>query len=355
MPPERILIARRTRTWQEPGVPMSPAPPPWRRKRVMLAAAALVVIALVGAIAFVALRKSDDSGATSALQATEGSTTVAANAPPSTVATPTTAGDTTVTPTTLAATRASDTDTDTATDTATATATDTDATTGATTAPAGTTSPAAATAVPATTVVGSAPASVVPDSAAPGPTDPPPTLPDGSWPPILAVFDVDQVTVIGWVPSQAASERLSALGTANSKTGAPVQNNTVVDPRVPANVGVRVVELTSTRFPAGSALVMPEHAAELNRVVNIMNALPNITMTVIGHADQRGTSDDNLKLSRQRAQAVVDYLVSQGINAERLASKAVGADEPLTQDTSDAAYALNRRTEFVFYGLLVGT
>ena len=138
-------------------------------------------------------------------------------------------------------------------------------------------------------------------------------------------------------------------------SGAPVQNNTVVDPRVPANVGVRVVELTSARFPAGSAVVMPDHAAELNRVVNIMNALPNITMTVIGHADQRGTSDDNLKLSRLRAQAVVDYLVSQGINAERLASKAVGSDEPLTQDTSEAAYALNRRTEFVFYGLLVGT
>jgi outer membrane protein OmpA-like peptidoglycan-associated protein len=225
----------------------------------------------------------------------------------------------------------------------------------ATTVPAETTAPAAASAVPAATAVATAPAAAAPDPAAAGTTDPPPTLPDGSWPPILAVFDVNQVTVIGWVPSQAASERLSALGTANSKTGAPVQNNTVVDPRVPANVGVRVVELTSARFPAGSAVVMPDHAAELNRVVNIMNALPNITMTVIGHADQRGTSDDNLKLSRLRAQAVVDYLVSQGINAERLASKAVGSDEPLTQDTSEAAYALNRRTEFVFYGLLVGT
>jgi outer membrane protein OmpA-like peptidoglycan-associated protein len=305
---------------------MPPGPPPWRRKPVMLAATALVVMALVGAIAFVVLRKSDDSGATGALRATDAPTTVA-SAPPTTVAAPTTAAEsTTVTPTTLAAAPATD----------------------ATTAPAETTAPAAASAAPATTVAASAPAAA-------GTTDPPPTLPDGSWPPILAVFDVNQVTVIGWVPSQAASERLSALGTANSKTGAPVQNNTVVDPRVPANVGVRVVELTSARFPAGSAVVMPDHAAELNRVVNIMNALPNITMTVIGHADQRGTSDDNLKLSRLRAQAVVDYLVSQGINAERLASKAVGSDEPLTQDTSEAAYALNRRTEFVFYGLLVGT
>ena len=304
---------------------MSPGPPPWRRKRVVLATAALVVVALIGAVAFVALRKSDDSGATSALQAREAPTTVAA---PITVAPPTT----------IAATPSTD----------------------ATTAPPETSPAAAASAVPAATVVAStapsaAPASAAPEPAAAGTSGPPPTLPDGSWPPILAVFDVNQVTVIGWVPSQAAAERLSALGTANSKTGAPVQNNTVVDPRVPANVGVRVVELTSARFPAGSAVVVPEHAAELNRVVNILNALPNLTLTVIGHADQRGTSDDNLKLSRLRAQAVVDYLASQGINAERLSSKAVGADEPLTQDTSEAAYALNRRTEFVFYGLLVGT
>jgi outer membrane protein OmpA-like peptidoglycan-associated protein len=338
MAPERVLIARRARTWQEPGAPMRPGPP-WRRKPVMLAAAALVVLALLGAIAFVVLRKSDDSGATGALRATEVPTSVAASTAAPTTAAPTAgAAATTETPTTAAATATAD----------------------ASTAPPETGAPAAAGAVPATTVVASAapsaaPASAAPQPAAAGPTDPPPTLPDGSWPPILAVFDVNQVTVIGWVPSQAASERLSALGTANSKTGAPVQNNTVVDPRVPANVGVRVVELTSARFPPGSAEVMPEHATELNRVVNILNALPNITLTVIGHADQRGTSDDNLKLSRLRAQAVVDYLASQGINAERLSSKAVGADEPLTQDTSEAAYALNRRTEFVFYGLLVGT
>ena len=338
MPPERVLIARRARTWQEPGAPMSPGPP-WRRKPVMLAAAALVVLALVGAIAFVVLRKSDGSGATGQLRATESPTSVAGSrAAPITAAPTAGVAASTETPTTAAATLSAD----------------------ASTTPPETDAPAAAGAVPATTVVASAapsaaPASAAPQPAAAGATDPPPTLPDGSWPPILAVFDVNQVTVIGWVPSQAASERLSTLGTANSKTGAPVQNDTIVDPRVPANVGVRVVELTSARFPAGSAEVMPEHAAELNRVVNILNALPNLTMTVIGHADQRGTSDDNLKLSRLRAQAVVDYLASQGINAERLSSKAVGADEPLTQDTSEAAYALNRRTEFVFYGLLVGT
>ena len=94
----------------------------------------------------------------------------------------------------------------------------------------------------------------------------------------------------------------------------------------------------------------------LDEVAKLISEHKQFEEVVIeGHADDRGTQEWNLRLSRHRAKAVVDYLVSQGVNAERLSSKAVGSDEPLTQDSSDAAYALNRRTEFVFYGLLVGT
>jgi outer membrane protein OmpA-like peptidoglycan-associated protein len=311
MPPERILLARRPRTRDELEEPLAPEPPRWRRKPSVVAAGILVVLALIGAISFMAVRKSGHAGSTDALRTGE-----SASAQPSTVAA-TSAGTETAAPS----------------------------------APPASAAPAAAPAMDAAPIMAAA---APPATPAPAQTAPAPTLPDGSWPPIVAIFDVDHVTLTGWVPSQAASDRLAALGTANSKTGAPVQNNTVIDPRVPAGVGVRVVELTSPRFPAGSAEVLPDHGAELNRAVNIMNALPNLTALVIGHADQRGTSDDNMKLSRQRAQAVVDYFVSQGMSPERLSSKAVGADEPLTQDTSEAAYALNRRTEFVFYGLLVG-
>ena len=67
-----------------------------------------------------------------------------------------------------------------------------------------------------------------------------------------------------------------ALAVANAKPGqdATVDNNLTLNPAVPRNVGVRVVELTSTRFPEGSAEVLPAHAAELDRIVNVMNALP---------------------------------------------------------------------------------
>jgi outer membrane protein OmpA-like peptidoglycan-associated protein len=173
--------------------------------------------------------------------------------------------------------------------------------------------------------------------------------------PVLAVFDVDQITITGAVPDQASKDLLQALAIANAKPGqdASIANFLTINPDVPKNVGVRVVELTSARFPTGSADILPPQAAELDRVVSIMDALPNITALVIGHSDQRGDEQGNYELSAARAESVVNYLASQGVDPARLASRAVGEADLLTLNSDEAALALNRRTEFVFYGLLL--
>ena len=59
-------------------------------------------------------------------------------------------------------------------------------------------------------------------------------------------------------------------------------------------------------------------------------------------------------ISEDRADAVVNYLASQGVAPGRLASRAVGEADLLTLNNDDAALALNRRTEFVLFGLLPG-
>jgi OOP family OmpA-OmpF porin len=186
-------------------------------------------------------------------------------------------------------------------------------------------------------------------------TPPPPTNPDGSPVYVIAIFDVSSITLNGEVPDADAKAKLESLARANAKPGqdAQVVNNLTINPAVPRDVGVRVVELTSTRFPDGSATVGLEHAAELNRVVNVMNLLPNISALVIGHADQRGSEVSNYVLSSQRAQAVVQYMVSQGIDPSRLQSRAVGENDLLTLNDDAAALALNKRTEFVLFGLLL--
>lgn len=216
------------------------------------------------------------------------------------------------------------------------------------------------------------PAPTAPTTAVPGPdiapsTNPDPvltttpalapyeTLPDGSTAPVIALFDASSVTITGAVPTQDAKDRLQALAGQYAKPGqGNVDNQLTVNPAVPINVGVRVVELTSVRFPDGSAEVLPEHAAELDRVAAVLTALPNVTALVIGHADQRGDEVSNFAVSEQRADAVVNYLVSKGTAPSRLSSRAVGESDLLTLNNDAAALELNRRTEFVLFGLLIG-
>jgi outer membrane protein OmpA-like peptidoglycan-associated protein len=179
-------------------------------------------------------------------------------------------------------------------------------------------------------------------------------MPDGSPVPIVAIFDDDRITLVGAVPSLEAADRLTQLAIANSQfPNLPVDSRLTVNPNVPVGVGVRVLELNSVRFPTGSAEILPEHAAQFDRVAAIMNALPNISATVVGHADQRGDEVTNLVLAQRRADAVVGYLISRGIDGSRLSARSVGEADLLTVDDDEASLALNRRTEFIFYGLLV--
>jgi outer membrane protein OmpA-like peptidoglycan-associated protein len=183
-----------------------------------------------------------------------------------------------------------------------------------------------------------------------------PTNVDGTPAWVVVIFDTNAITISGQVPDQAAKDRLTTLATTYAKPGEAntINNNVQINPAMPRSVGVRVVELTSARFPDGSAVIEGDHAAELDRVVAAMTALPNTTALVIGHADQRGNEVSNYVLSVQRAQAVVDYMASKGIDPTRLSSKAVGEQDLLDLHDDAAAFALNKRTEFVLFGLLEG-
>ena len=178
------------------------------------------------------------------------------------------------------------------------------------------------------------------------------TQPDGSPQPVVAIFDTSTITLTGALPSQDVATRLEALALANSQTPATIVNNLIINPGVPLTVGVRVIELNSARFPSGSATILPDHAAELSRVVRVMNALPNVSVLVVGHADQVGPNDANYALSVVRAQAVVNYLIFSGVSPSRISSRGVGTTDLLTNAGDDVSLALNRRTEFIFIGLL---
>ena len=157
------------------------------------------------------------------------------------------------------------------------------------------------------------------------------------------------------MPDAAAKQRLQDLAVASSKPGQADRVDNQIDDQ-PGRAAHRRAPRRRTdvdRFPDGSAEILPPHAAELDRVANIMNALPNVSALIIGHADQRGDDLTNYAISEQRALPSSNYMTSQGVAPTRLSSRAVGEEDLITLDNDDAALALNRRTEFVFIGLLI--
>jgi OOP family OmpA-OmpF porin len=85
----------------------------------------------------------------------------------------------------------------------------------------------------------------------------------------------------------------------------------------------------------------------LNEVVDVIKKNPHIKKIAIeGHASAEGRADYNLKLSDQRAKAVMKYLVDHGIPKEALTAQGYGVTRPIADNESDAGRETNRRVEF---------
>ncbi|MCX7836229.1 MAG: peptidoglycan-associated lipoprotein Pal [bacterium] len=70
------------------------------------------------------------------------------------------------------------------------------------------------------------------------------------------------------------------------------------------------------------------------------------TVTLEGHADERGTNEYNLALGERRAKSVRDFLVNYGIDANRISVMSYGEERPAVKGTGEAAWSKNRRVEF---------
>ena len=106
------------------------------------------------------------------------------------------------------------------------------------------------------------------------------------------------------------------------------------------------ITLTNIFFDLGKATLRMESNAELDRLVKLMNDAPKLKIEISGHTDNTGSAAMNENLSQQRANAVVAYVVSKGIEATRLAAKGYGSKKPIATNETDAGRQQNRRTEF---------
>ena len=83
----------------------------------------------------------------------------------------------------------------------------------------------------------------------------------------------------------------------------------------------------------------------LKGVAELMKRNAKITISIEGHADERGTREYNLALGQRRSESVANYLVANGINRNRLITKSYGEERPLSLGSNDTAWSKNRRVE----------
>ena len=83
----------------------------------------------------------------------------------------------------------------------------------------------------------------------------------------------------------------------------------------------------------------------LKGVSELMNRNSKITISIEGHADERGTREYNLALGQRRAESVANYLISNGVNRNRMITKSYGEERPLSLGSNDIAWSKNRRVE----------
>ncbi|MDR2579902.1 MAG: OmpA family protein [Fibromonadaceae bacterium] len=101
-------------------------------------------------------------------------------------------------------------------------------------------------------------------------------------------------------------------------------------------------------FETGRADLKPELRENLSAIGAILQSLlTESEVTVEGHTDNVGTAEFNQRLSEQRANAVMQYLIERGINAERLEAVGYGFSRPVADNETDEGRARNRRVELV--------
>lgn len=114
---------------------------------------------------------------------------------------------------------------------------------------------------------------------------------------------------------------------------------------VPLEVG-STIRLNNIFFDVALATLRNESFPELDRLIGLMTQNEKMIIELSGHTDNVGSDEANLKLSGDRAQAVMQYIVSKGIKAERLTAKGYGETKPLTTNDTEEGKQLNRRVEF---------
>ena len=145
--------------------------------------------------------------------------------------------------------------------------------------------------------------------------------------------------------AKKAPEELPPPPPSTTSTPAPTPSATPTGPRVGSQAhfenavnGQNVIYFDTDRFNIDS-----EDSARLQTQAQYLARYPQVSITIEGHADERGTREYNLALGERRANAAKNFLVSLGVDAGRIATVSYGKERPVALGSNEESWARNRR------------
>ncbi len=105
------------------------------------------------------------------------------------------------------------------------------------------------------------------------------------------------------------------------------------------------VTLKTLQFERGKAELLPASYGELDKLAEFMKENPTIEIEISGHTDNQGDPKLNVELSENRVKSTTDYLISKGIEKNRIKGKGYGGSKPLASNSREETRKLNRRVE----------
>lgn len=155
-------------------------------------------------------------------------------------------------------------------------------------------------------------------------------------------------------PGTPPGERVNAVGCQDTdRDGVHDDLDACPDTPEGSNVDARgciilppALVLEGITFEYDSAVIQPSSERSLLRALQLLRDNPEARVEIGGHTDDVGSRNYNMDLSRQRAQAVLEWLVAHGLDAARFEVRGYGPSQPRVPNTDEASRAQNRRIEF---------
>jgi outer membrane protein OmpA-like peptidoglycan-associated protein len=108
-----------------------------------------------------------------------------------------------------------------------------------------------------------------------------------------------------------------------------------------------IVDLPEILFDSGLATLKQEARVTIAKLAGILLLMPELNLRIEGHTDSTGSGEFNMQLSRQRAEAVRDFIAEQGVTPARMVAAGYGPARPVADNATGEGRARNRRVEIV--------